>query len=416
MNKGISHSKLTGKLYIPPSKSDAQRALLAAALSNGTSTLRNIGESDDVKAMLSIIQLLGVNVNCEGGECKITGKIALNEGSVIDCHESGLTARLMIAQAVVAEGEQTITGSGSILRRSQKFILEDLKRWGINFASNENALPISISGVVNSDQFTVNGTESSQFVSGLLMAIPLLQKKISLKVKQATSLPYIKMTLNTLNQFGIEYSVNDDLYQLSSANEYRATCYTVEGDWSAASFWIVANALGHRICLQGLAQNSLQADMLVIEAVRLAGSDVHWSDGGLTISESSLRPFTIDCSDAPDLFPPLVALAVHCKGISQIKGVHRLLNKESDRSATLIGEFSKLGADIRLKDDYMLIHGGNSLTGGKVSSNNDHRIAMSLAIAGTLIKGGIEIEHAEAVTKSYPTFWIHFDQLNGGAH
>lgn len=416
MNKSILKCQLSGNLIIPPSKSDGQRAILAAALSKGTSRISNIGQSDDVRAMLSIVEKLGASIQCDTDNCTIAGSIQWKDDSVVNCQESGLATRLMLAQAAVAKGKQTITGSGSILKRSQQFILNDFERWGIDFTSNNGALPITVSGTIEVDKVAVNASESSQFVSGILMAIPLLKKNFVVSAKNATSLPYIAMTVQTLKQFGVEFTVQGEDYLLSDKSQYTATDYVVEGDWSAASFWIVANALGHRINLKGLNPDTFQADQLVLSAVQQAGSQIQWTENGLTVSESKFDPFIVDCTNAPDLFPPLVALAVNCKGISQIKGVHRLLNKESDRAATLVGEFSKLGADLKVEGDLLLIQGGNSLFKALVTSHNDHRIAMSLAIAGTKIDGGLDIEQAESVAKSYPTFWEHFDQLIEGAH
>lgn len=416
MNKIISYAELKGTLLIPPSKSDAQRALLAASLCTGASKISNVGESDDVQAMLSIVNGLGADVEKIGTDYIISGPIELKDGSVIDCNESGLAARLMIAQSILSNGSQTITGSGSILNRSQKFILDDLVDWDVDYSCTNNTLPIIVKGKIRKNQLTANGAESSQFISGMLMAIPLHEDFVRLTVLNATSIPYTLMTLNTLERFGIHYEMANGVYALTESREYIANDYAVEGDWSAASFWIVASALGHQITIQGLNSISLQADTMILDAIRQSGCEINWTTNELVVSSTRLKPFSIDCSNAPDLFPALVALAVYCDGQSKIDGVHRLANKESDRAVALMIEFGKLGAEIRIEGNSMLIVGGKRLKGSKVSSHNDHRIAMSLAIASTRINGIVEIDQAEAVAKSYPTFWNHFDQLNEGAH
>ena len=218
---------------------------------------------------------------------------------------------------------------------------------------------------------------------------------------------------NTMSQFGVKVQNNNyKAFQLNGEDSFLGTNYMVESDWSSASYWLAAAALGCDVEIKGLDLKSKQADVKFLEALELAGCSVLETENGLEVKTSVLNGFEFDATNCPDLFPALVVVASKCNGLTKIQGLSRLANKESDRGVVLQQEFGKLGVEIKLDEDYMLIQGNSQLKRAKVSSNHDHRIAMSLAILGTTIVDGIEIEHAEAVSKSYPEFWQHLDELS----
>ena len=413
MIKSIHFTSFNGELNIPSSKSDAQRSLLCAALSDGESVVKHTGNSDDVKAMLENVQRLGVKYQISENEIKLSGKANFNTGLELNSGESGLGFRLLSGICVVKEGQQTITGKGSLLNRQQFFYEKNLNQYGAQVVSSDGFLPLTFKDQLTSNEMHVDGGESSQYISGLLMGLPLLDQNTTLHVTNSTSTPYIAMTIDTLKQFGVEISHDKfEEYSIQGNQKYTSCNYLVESDWSSASCWLVAAALGNDIVIKGLSLESKQADVKLLNALKAANCLVNILEKGILIDGSNRQAFEFDATHCPDLFPALVTLAAFCEGKSIINGVSRLVNKESDRGCVLQKEFAKIGVTIDLTEDRMIIHGGMALHSTEVDSNHDHRIAMCLAIAGTKIKGGLTIKNAEAVSKSYPEFWEHFDQLS----
>jgi 3-phosphoshikimate 1-carboxyvinyltransferase len=282
----------------------------------------------------------------------------------------------------------------------------------VEVKSTNGFLPIEVQGPLKGGTYTVDGSQSSQYISGLLMALPLLNEPSELCVDNLASKPYVQMTLNTLENFGIQIQHdNFERFLIAGKQEYIPCFYQVEGDWSAASYWLVAAALGAEITISGLSMTSLQADKKMLDALIVAGCNLHFSSDGISVKGNEKKAFQFDATHCPDLFPALVSFAAFCPGVSVISGVKRLKNKESDRGLSLKREFEKLGVLIELVDDEMRIHGVNSIDGNTVYSHNDHRIAMCLAIVGLFSRNGVMIENAEAVVKSYPDFWKDFESV-----
>ncbi len=413
MNYSVTDTCLKGNVQIPASKSDGQRSVLAAALANGESILENLGSSNDELAMLRNAQEIGANV--EKGELNrinITGTSFFPSNLTLNIGESGLGLRLMIGICAVFDGRHFITGDGSILPRSQHFVEENLPQTGVCVNSNNGYLPIQLNGKINQKEIRVDGSQSSQYISGLLMGLPLLEHTTRLVVEGLTSIPYVEMTLETLQKFGIIiYHEDFRTFQILGNQLYNPTIYRVEGDWSSASYWLVASAIGHKVSVSGLDAKSKQADKKILEAFLEANCVVNWNDGKLMIDGSQRTSFRFDATHCPDLFPALVTLATFCSGTSIIVGVNRLINKESNRGIVLQAEFAKIGVHIDLIGDEMHILGGGELLSAEVSSHNDHRIAMCLAIVGTKINGGLIIGNSESVNKSYPSFWEDLEML-----
>lgn len=411
MIKIIQPGRRSGTIRIPASKSDAQRAYLAAALANGVSILRGFGNSEDEQAMLAAIKSLGANILVSGDELHITGITTFPKKMTVDAGESGLGIRLLTPVCAAHSGHFSMEGKGSLTSRPMQFFDEVLPQFGAKCSSRSGYLPLQVSGPLQGGNATVNGALSSQFISGLLMALPLAAGNSTLKVEQLNSRPYVNMTLKTLTAFGIRITESNSTFYITGNQQYQSTDYTIDADWSSAGYWLVAGALGHNVKLIGLNSNSLQADKALLGFLETAGCKVVETASGITVDGSNKQPFSVDATDCPDLFPTLAVLAASCEGISEITGVLRLEHKESHRGLTLQSEFEKLGVRINLDGDNMRIHGTSRIASGNVMAHHDHRIAMSLAIAATIAEGPVTIDQAEAVGKSYTDFWKTLDSL-----
>lgn len=413
MVKKVIRGTYSGQLVVPPSKSDAQRAILAAALTKNETHLVGVGKSADEKAMLRNIETLGAVVrHIADNEIIVHGIQEFPDYVELNAGESGLGVRLLTAVCAANKGVYVIRGEGSLVHRPQGFFEDHLVQLGVKVRSNNGKLPIEISGRMRGGYLEVDGSLSSQFLSGLLMGLPLLDEDTELLVHNLKSIPYVCMTIDTLQRFGVYCDTKDfELFHIKGGQSYHCKKYRIESDWSSASYWLVAAALGHKIRVKGLSLASYQADMKLLNALENANCAIVADDNEIVVDGTFRKAFSFDATHCPDLFPALVTLAAFCDGDSYIFGVHRLKNKESDRGAVLKKEFEKLGLAITITDDAMVIHGGVKLVTAEVDAHNDHRIAMCLAIAGLNIKGGLTIVGAESVDKSYPEFWDHLEML-----
>ncbi len=393
-------------IQIPASKSDGQRALLAAALAKGKSFIHQLGNSKDELSMLRCIEQLGAKTSWNEEVLEIEGLSTFPNEIALNCGESGLTSRLLIAVCAMYPGNFSISGEGSLLHRSMDFYMDFFNEQQLTFTfSGNNTLPLQGRGGVKAGEIVVDGSQSSQYISGLLMGLPLLASDTVLVVENGVSLPYIQMTINTLMSFGIVIKQVENSYYIQGNQTYLPTTYTVEGDWSSASYWLVASALGQDIKVTGLSLESLQADKALLEVFKTANCNVIPSENSIQIHGNERKAFIFDATNCPDLFPALVTFAALTPGISIIKGVHRLQNKESDRGKVLQTEFEKLGVRIELDEDIMYIYGQPSISGGTINAHNDHRIAMCFGVLGMFTTTPIIIDGSEAVIKSYPSFW-----------
>ena len=409
MDQFVPYNFEINSVIAPASKSVAQRMLLASALSCKTVQLNNLGRCDDVLHIKSIIQQLGAHIHQNGQNLIINGNshpITTN----LNCGESGLGIRLTITIASTFGKDFTITGEGSLLKRPLKQFQDFLPQMGVDVKlTNGNSLPLQLSGKLKGGHYTVDGSLSSQYISGLLMALPLCENDSVLTVTAPTSTPYIDITLDVLKTFNIDVKNNNyTTYSIKGNQTYQPTSkiINIEGDWSGAAFWIVYGALKGQITISNLATSSTQADKAILDVIKSIGCDFKWDKNGiLHIQKINLNAFSFDATHCPDLFPILVVLAAGTNGTSTIKGVKRLKHKESDRGMVLQSEFKKLGLNIEINDDMMTIYGTGTLKSGTINSNNDHRIAMAGAIASILTDKGITITNAQSVNKSYPEFW-----------
>jgi len=421
MQATVHPSGFTGIYTAPASKSAMQRACAAALLRRGTTQLRQPGRSEDDQAALDIISRLGATVTDEGDQIRVVSGGVCPRQDVLHCGESGLSVRMFTPLAALSGRELTITGSGSLLKRPVGFFDEVLPQLGVRCLSTGGLLPLSIRGPLRPADITIDGSLSSQFLTGLLMAYAAAGASgVTIRVEDLNSRPYIDLTLAVLRDFGLKVPRNDNyeafVFGLEAPPPASGSLtYTVEGDWSGGAFGLVAGALCGPVEIRGLDLFSEQADKAILQALMQTGCRLSIRPDVIEIANplpggKGLQPFHFDATQCPDLFPPLVALAAHCAGTSVIEGVGRLAHKESNRALTLQEEFGRMGVTVALHDDLMIIRGGKGPRAAVVSSRHDHRIAMSCAIAALRADGPVVVNDAEAVGKSYPQFWAHLQQ------
>ncbi|MGJ7029913.1 3-phosphoshikimate 1-carboxyvinyltransferase [Niabella hirudinis] len=427
MNITIHPSKLSGNIYAAASKSSMQRACAAALLSTQKAVIKNPGHSNDDIAAMGIIKSLGATIKeIDRDTVEIESSFLSNPAAIVSkeaavhCGESGLSIRMFTPIVALCKNEVTINGEGSLVTRPMDFFDQILPQLGVSIHSNGGKLPLKVNGPLQPKEILIDGSLSSQFLTGLLMAFSAVPVKepVTIKVKDLKSKPYIDLTLNVMQQFGLQVPENNNYETFTFSGREPETLnlepetinYTVEGDWSGGAFLLVAGAIAGDIRVQGLQQTSTQADKKIIEALMAAGAGMAMEAKGIVLHAAAMRAFEFDATDCPDLFPPLVALAANCEGVTTIKGVSRLAHKESDRGITLQEEFGKMGIRVDLDGDIMRVHGG-PVKGAEVHSRHDHRIAMACATAALKADGPVTIEHAEAINKSYPDFYDHLKEL-----
>ena len=404
-------SHIQGAIRVPTSKSAMQRSLAASLIRTGRTILLNPGHAEDDLAALRCIQALGAQVERNSDQWEIVSEGIKPVGKVLDCGESGLSIRMFTPLAALSDHPMRIIGGGSLSKRPMQFFAEVLPQLGVQVALNEGRLPIQLQGPLQPADITVDGSLSSQFLTGLLMAYAASGKTSrTIQVTDLKSRPYIDLTLQILEKFGLPVPKHENYQRFQFSNEFtkqpmEPLTVSVEGDWSGASFWLAAAPIAGALTLQGLDLSSTQADRAMWSLLENSGVSLQHDLSYLSVRKGLPRAFEFDATDCPDLFPPLVALACHIPGTSIIKGVHRLTHKESDRASALKSEFGKLGISIELLHDQMQVVGGTGIRSAEVNAMGDHRIAMALAIAALGAKGPVHIEGAESVGKSYPDFW-----------
>ena len=436
----------TRAMRMPASKSYAQRAIVAAALSDGESVLGGYSPCDDSEAAKSLALDLGAQLreeNCKDGSKKLIIKgISASKGclgqAVLNVGESGLLTRLMIPLAAqLFKDGADIQGRGTLLDRPLQGAAAAMAAMGAHSScqaasSADLMVPLHIQGPLGHGRFIIDGSKSSQLISGALMAFPLSDKHISLSVTNPVSIPYIYMTMDILRKFGIKIRsemyggralLDEDwskcteiLLKVKENQSYKAVEFDLEGDWSAAAVFLAAGAVFGQTALTGLDTTSLQADLCMMDILMDAGASLSQLDepkGLITVSKAPLQAITADLNNCPDLFPVCSVFCAFCQGRSTLKGVHRLAHKESDRAAAIMEMLAQAGVKAEIKGDDMLIYGeslesrllnGRLLKGGSYSSHHDHRMVMALRLAELGADSKIEIDDTACVAKSYPQF------------
>lgn len=408
MNKVVQPFKYDGKIVANYSKSYLQRALVLAAISEGESILSGYDSSKDVQAAMTLIQELGAKIRIEKDTLIIVGIASIARTEKISLHvgESGLLLRMIAPIASVISFDSMITGQGTLLKREMLSLKNNLVKNGLTIILEINTLPISIQGDLSKNNWQIDARDGSQLLTGLLMSLPLIGKSHKIEVANLVSFPYIDLTLDLMEKFGV--SIENQDYKLFSRKipaSYRAAKIQVEGDWSGAANHLVGAAISGEITIDGLQVNSKQADKAILTALKDFGAIVEWHGATLHIKQNHQLPFFFDASNSPDLFPPLAVLACAAIGTSEIKGLHRLTNKESNRQNSCVAMLEALGVSYTIQDDSIFIDGTGSVNGGKIATFNDHRIAMAGAIATAISQKEITIENINCVEKSYPDFF-----------
>jgi len=403
MNIKITPKKLSGTVTPPPSKSVAHRMIIAAAFAEGQSVITNLYPSVDILATIGAMKSLGADIVFENNTAVINGFKNIPEKATVDCCESGSTMRFLIPVACALGVNATFIGGGKLPQRPITPFLEEFPKHGITF-DYHNTMPFSTSGKLTSGKFYISGSLSSQFITGLMLALPTLEgdSEIILTSK-LNSKPYVDITAGCLKNFGCEISERSHGYFIKGGQKLKPFSGAVEGDYSQAAFWEVARALGSDIDIQGLNVNSFQGDKKIVEICR----EIVYNENGV------LNPFEIDCSDIPDLVPILAVLATFCNGKSRITNVARLRFKECDRLAAMTDCLNRVGGKVTEYEDCLEIEGVPSLKGGEIHGYNDHRIPMAMSVAATRCEAPLTIIGAECVRKSYPDFFEVYRSLGG---
>lgn len=414
----IQPSGIQGAIQAPTSKSSMQRACAAALLTKGVTIIKNPGNSNDDRAALGVIRGLGAYVEqLPDGSLKITSHGVNPDAGEVNCGESGLGIRMFTPLVALSNKTITINGEGSLLTRPMDFFDTVLPQLDVEITSNNGKLPLKVKGPLKPAAIEVDGSLSSQFLTGLLFAYAAAgASDVALTVKDLKSKPYIDLTLQVMKHFGwdVENRNYEEFYfgeAVVNQSSFLPINYTVEGDWSGAAFLLVAGAIAGDITVKGLDVFSTQADKAILQALMSCEAKLSVEAGQIEIGPGKLKAFHFNATECPDLFPPLVALAAYCEGKTVIEGATRLTHKESNRALTLQQEFGKMGIQIDLQDDLMIIHGGTGVKGAATHSHHDHRIAMACAVAGLKATGITTIEEAQAINKSYPDFYTHLQQL-----
>ncbi|WP_303225979.1 3-phosphoshikimate 1-carboxyvinyltransferase [Alistipes indistinctus] len=411
MKTTIHKGRIAGSITAPASKSYAQRAVAAALLAGGETTLTHLDLCNDTRAALDVARRLGASVSHEGTTYTIRG--GLNPVSTkLNIGESGLATRLFTPIASLCHMPITINGEGSILRRPIEMMEEPLQALGVEVISNGGYLPISVKGPMRGGEIHVDGSLSSQFITGLLMALPLSPNDTVLHVENLKSRPYVDMTIDLAARFGVAIEHNNyEQFYIAGGQHYTPCIYNIEGDWSGASCLLVAGATAGSITIRNLNHISLQADLAIIEALARAGAEIITTNSSVTVHGGPLHAFEFDATDCPDLFPALAALAASCEGTSVLTGTQRLTYKESNRAETIAEVFGRLGIGVDLSEENTMRITGGPVSSAVVDSHNDHRIAMAAAVAALSSDDSVVIEGANAADKSYPNFWNDLDTL-----
>lgn len=405
MDVKITPRRLSGVVTPPPSKSLAHRWILAAALAAGTSVVKNVAFSEDIEATLRCMEALGASWETREDRLQIAGiggeRRPFGDLPQFDCGESGSTLRFLIPIALTVDQGGVFTGRGRLMERPQQPYFDLFDRRGISYALEDGAL--TVRGSLSPGEFRLRGDVSSQFFTGLLMALPLLEgPSVVISTTKLESASYTSMTMGVLARCGVHVRWSPALNGFGvEPGIYSPFEETVEADWSQAAFWYAAISLGSNLRLRGLKGQSAQGDAAVVG---------HYKKLALT------GEVKINLSDCPDLLPPLAVMAAVRRGTTHFTHAARLRLKESDRLTTVARMLKALGGAVSEEEDGLTVYGVSTLPGGVVDGANDHRIVMAAAIAATRCQGPVVIRGAEAVRKSYPNFWRDYENLGGAVH
>ncbi|MDO4499830.1 MAG: 3-phosphoshikimate 1-carboxyvinyltransferase [Erysipelotrichaceae bacterium] len=408
MKVRISKSKASGIVAVPPSKSVGHRALIAASLANGVSIIKNLGHSKDIEATVSALKCLGADISLDGDTATVNGKSIDIASDVVFCNESGSTLRFMIPLFALSDKEVTFTGAGKLMKRPQDVYRDLFREEKLKFEHKEDS--IVIKGPLKSGNFTLDGSISSQFITGLLFALPLCEGDSTLTIKEPfESRSYVDITIDILNKFGIEIIFKDkNTLFIKGSQKYLSRDLTVEGDYSSAAFPALLGAINNEITITGLADNSKQGDKVFFDYLKEAGVNVYKKDETYVVTPGEYKEAVFDLADCPDLGPALMTYACFANKKAEFKNIARLRYKESDRVECVCNVLKKFGYHFDIKENELTVLAEKDEVREKeliIDSHNDHRLAMSFAVLATVSDKDVIITTAEAVNKSYPDFY-----------
>lgn len=410
MDKKIIPSSLSGEVIIPPSKSAAHRALICAALSDETSRVSPFCTSKDLRATAACLKALGMNINEDKDGYTVSRGETIN-GGTLDFNESGSTARFLLPVAAALGANVTAIGSGRLPERPMDILTKLFREHGVEVSGDK--LPMTIKGKMKGGDFCLPGNISSQYISGLLLAAPLMDEDVNIILTTAPeSVGYIDMTISAMKKYGVEVEETNNGWRVSKEQKYKNTNTVIEGDWSQAAFFMSAAAIGSNIKIKGLDFASLQGDMAALDVFAAFGANISIIDGVLHIKRGELRGIEVNARDIPDMVPAIAVTAAFAEGITVIHSAERLRIKESDRIKTTLAVLTAMGIKTEEKQDGMIIYGGEP-KGAIIDGANDHRIVMSAAVGAAFAEGESLITGADAINKSYPEFFKDFKRIGG---
>lgn len=416
MDVKLNGNSISGEVRAIPSKSDVHRALICAALADRESRVNFSAVSEDINATISCLNSLGAQISVDslGASVKPIGA-NLNRNATLDCGESGSTLRFMIPVAAALGSDSRFTGRGRLSERPLEPLVTVMKQNGCSF-DGLGSFPLSVKGKLKSSVFEIEGNVSSQFITGLLFALPVIGGGEIKILPPVESKKYIDMTVRTMGEFGVNVSVEGTTYSVDAKSKYTVCneVYSSDGDWSNAAFFLSAAAIKGEVKCNGVFKNSLQGDKEIVNLLSRFGAQVDWAEDSVTVKSAELHAVDIDASQIPDLVPILSVVAAFAKGETKIYNAGRLRIKESDRLSAVATALNALGADVTELPDSLIIKGNPTVCfKGCVDSFNDHRMVMSCAVAALCSGGEITITNAQAVNKSYPSFFEDFISLGG---
>lgn len=406
-----------GTVNVPPSKSDVHRAIICAAMANGVSRISPVALSNDIKATIGCIKALGADAVLENNVLIVDGtNMYKNKTALLDCGESGSTLRFFIPIAAVGNINATFVGKGKLPQRPIGIFTEALPKAG-TVCKTEGGLPLEIKGQLKSGIFEIPGNVSSQFITGLLLALPILEGDSEIVLTSPLeSVGYIAMTIRTMKQFGVNIDTTENGWHIKGGQTYKSCNYTTDGDWSQAAFFMVLGAIGSKVTVKGVAKDSTQGDKKCAEILAEFGAKVTQRDNEVTVEKGDLKAITIDASQIPDLVPVLSVCAAFAEGTTKIINAERLRIKECDRLKATAELLNNLGGKVKELSDGLEITGVSSLKGGNVNGYNDHRIVMSAAVCAARSDEDITATFAMSINKSYPDFYIDYNSIGGKAN
>ncbi len=405
---------IKGDIKIPPSKSLSHRALICASLCKGQSIISNVILSEDIITTINALKQLGAKFEITGDQVIVTGvKKPKYDNHPVFCNESGSTIRFLIPLFSLTNKEVTFTGTESLIRRPQTVYKKIFTHDQNKFEKHENR--IVVKGSIKAREYIIDGNISSQFFSGLMFALPLLKEDSYIYYKGSLeSKSYIDLTIEMLELYGIDVDEIENGYFIEGNQQYKATDYRVEGDYSQAAFFLVGGILSGAVKLDDLNHESNQGDYEITNIIKQMKGKIIFTENGFVTEQSQTKGTTVDISNCPDLGPIIALLGAMSKGVTTLKNISRLRLKESDRVNSIVTTLVKLGVNVKVEDNQIIIYGRQKLKGGiTLDSFNDHRIAMMISIAALRCDKPITLTNSKAVNKSYPNFYEDYRSIGG---